>query len=349
MFLVGQQSTAFCSLPAGGSMLVMTRRPGRSACAALVLTLSLAAYAPTPARACGGRPPAATSALPSSAAVEVSPMSSIFLISGTASIPAGLTLQAAGQPVTMPAIAALGSGVMGAASATFWQISSYLQPSTAYVLSYSSNGVATDLTHFTTAASYDKNSGQAPVLENLRLWRVHYLVDQVAAGGCVFGEYEGYIDLDYQDGSLPGTPAEEVISVLRLAPKTGGSSQTFVFAGTTHFEGAPQPWDPSTAALVDVPDGGLPSPIYALWKPVLEPDREYCATLTLYGRNDLAMPAVASNSVCAAVINASASPDSGAKTSSGCALGARNPSGFWTLTLPALAILSALRMRRRRR
>lgn len=123
------------------------------------------------------------------------------------------------------------------------------------------------------------------MLENLRLWRIHYPVDQIAAGGCVFGEYEGYIDLNYQDGSLPGTPAEEVISVLRLAPKTGGSSQTFVFAGTTHFEGAPQLWDPATAAFADVPDGGLPSPVCALWKPVLEPDREYCATLTLYGRN----------------------------------------------------------------
>ena len=190
------------------------------------------------------------------------------------------------------------------------------------------------------------------MLENLRLWRIHYPVDQIAAGGCVFGEYEGYIDLNYQDGSLPGTPAEEVISVLRLAPKTGGSSQTFVFAGTTHFEGAPQLWDPATAAFADVPDGGLPSPVYALWKPVLEPDREYCATLTLYGRNDLAMASVTSNSVCAAVINATATPDNGSvgKPSSGCALGSGHPSGFWALTLPTLAIiLSALRVRRRRR
>ena len=41
----------------------------------------------------------------------------------------------------------------------------------------------------------------------------------------------------------------------------------------------------------------------ALWNPVLEPEREYCATLTLYGRNDLAMPAVVSNSLCAPVVN----------------------------------------------
>jgi hypothetical protein len=280
-------------------------------------------------------------------------MSSIFLVSGTGLIPAGLTLQAAGQPVTMPGIARLGSGVMGSAGATFWQISGYLQPSTAYVLAYSNNGVATELTHFTTAASYDKNPGQPPVLENLRLWRVHYPVDQVAAGGCVFGEYEGYIDLNYQDGSLPGTPAEEVVSVLTLEPKTGGSSQTFAFAGTPHFEGAPQLWDPATATFVNVSDGGLPSPVYALWKPALEPDREYCAFLTIYGRNDqaIAMADVTSNVVCTSVINASTSLDNGGKgsSSSGCSLGARNPSRSWALILPALVTLSALRRRHRSR
>jgi MYXO-CTERM domain-containing protein len=86
-------------------------------------------------------------------------------------------------------------------------------------------------------------------------------------------------------------------------------------------------------------------------QPVLEPDREYCATVALYERNDLATASVTSNSVCAAIINASASPDNRSigKTSSGCALGAGNPSGFWALTLPALALLSALRIRRRRR
>ena len=319
------------------------------ACGALVLALAIATSNPAPAHACSGRPPAATSALPVSGAIDVSPMSSIFLVSGTDSIPAGLNLQATGQPVTLPAITPLGSGIMGAAGATFWRISSYLLPSTAYVLAYSNNGVATELTRFTTAASYDKNPGQAPVLENLRLWRVHYPVDQVAAGGCVFGEYEGYIDLTYQDGSLPGTPPEEVVSVLTLAPKTGGSRQDFVFAATTHFEGAPQSWDPATRAFVAVPDGGLPSPVYALWKPALEPDREYCATLTIYGRNDLAMAGVTGNSVCAAVINASAGADNGSSgnASSGCTLGSRNPSAAWALTLPALAMLSALRRRRR--
>ena len=328
-------------------MVHMKPKPIDLACLALALTFALAAT--KPARACSGRPPAATSALPTSGAVDVSPMSSIILVSGQGSIPAGLTLQAAGQPVTMPAIARLGSGVVEWAGATFWQISSYLQPSTAYILAYSDNGIATELTHFTTAASYDKNPGQPPVLENLRLWRVHYPTDQAWGGSCVSGEYEGYIDLNYQDGSLPGTLAEEVVSVLRLAPKTGGSSQTFVFAGPSHFEGAPQMWDPATAAFVDVRDGGLPSPVYALWKPSLEPDREYCATLTISGRNDLAMEVVTSNTVCAAVTNATASPDSTGNASSGCALGAGNRSGFWTLILPALAFLTTLRSRRHRR
>jgi MYXO-CTERM domain-containing protein len=276
-------------------------------------------------------------------------MSSIFLVSGSASTPAGLTLQADGQAVTMPGIALLGSGVSGG-SATFWRISSYLQASTTYVLSNTTGGATSELTRFTTTPSYDKNPGQAPVLDNLRLWRVRYPVSQIAAGGCVFAEYEGYIDLNYQDGSLPGTPAEEVITVLTLAPKTGGDSQTFVFAGLSHFEGAPL-YDSATGAVVDVPDGGVPSPVYALWKPALEPDREYCATLTLYGRNDQAMGNVVSNSVCAAVMNVSAGPDTGGNgsTSSGCTLGGRNSSGSWAFALAALAIVVGVRRRRARR
>ena len=276
-------------------------------------------------------------------------MSSIFLVSGYGAIPAGLTLEAAGQAVTMPDIALLGSGVSGG-SATFWRISSYLQASTTYVLSTTNGGATSELTRFTTAASYDKNPGQAPVLDNLRLWRVRYPVSQIAAGGCVFAEYEGYIDLNYQDGSLPGTPAEEVITVLTLEPKTGGDRQTFVFAGLSHFEGAPL-YDSATGAVIDVPDGGLPSPVYALWKPTLEPDREYCATLTLHGRNDQAMGNVMSNSVCTTVMNISAGGGGGSdnSTSSGCTVGGRNSSGPWALALAAVAIVVGLRRRRTRR
>ena len=37
----------------------------------------------------------------------------------------------------------------------------------------------------------------------MRLWRVRYPVAQIGAGGCVFDQYQGYIDIDYQDGRCP--------------------------------------------------------------------------------------------------------------------------------------------------
>ena len=86
----------------------MTLRRICLACAALVLTLSIATYAPTLARACSARPPAATLAPPSSGAVEVSPVSSNFLISGTASIrDAGHGARTGGLAARTPASAKL--------------------------------------------------------------------------------------------------------------------------------------------------------------------------------------------------------------------------------------------------
>lgn len=273
--------------------------------------LSLIAISPAllshPAQACGGRASATLSALPASGATDVSPMTSIILVTGSSAIPTTPTLQAGGQVVTGLTVEALGSGLLGEKGASFWRLHAGLSPSTSYTLQGLENGVQREATGFTTAAAYDKTPGQAPVLDRLRLWRVHYPVEQVGAGGCVFSEYEGYIDLDYQDGSVPNTPSAEIVSVLSLQPKTGGTGQSFVFAGRAHFDGA-QIENALGSALIDIPDGAFPSPVYALWKPSLEPDREYCATLTLFGRNDLAMPAVISNSVCAQVTNMDARP-----------------------------------------
>jgi MYXO-CTERM domain-containing protein len=42
---------------------------------------------------------------------------------------------------------------------------------------------------------------------------------------------------------------------------------------------------------------------------MLEPDREYCVSMTLYGRNDQAVPQVTSNNVCATVTNLDARPN----------------------------------------
>ena len=270
------------------------------------LAITALVSASPPVNACSGRPAATPTAFPASGAANVSPYTSIIVAAGANDL-AGLTLEAGGQIVPLPSILTLGSGVLGSTGATFYRLAVGLSPSTSYVLSMLDNGATRELTRFTTAASYDKAPGQAPVLERLRLWRVRYPVEAIAAGGCVFDEYEGYIDVDYQDGSVPNTPASEIVTVLSLQPKTGSSIQRFVFAGLSHFDGA-QIENPLGSALVDVPDGGFPSPAYALWKPTLEPDREYCVTMTLYGRNDNAMPAVISNSVCAPVTNLDARP-----------------------------------------
>ena len=237
-------------------------------------------------------------------------MTSIILITGSSSIPAAPTLEGGGQALPSPTIEALGSGLLGEKGASFWRLRATLSPSTSYLVRGLDNGTSRELTSFTTAAGYDKTPGQAPVLQRLRLWRVRYPMEQVGAGGCVFSEYEGYIDLDYQDGSVPGTPSAEIVTVVSLQPKTGGADQSFVFAGRSHFDGA-QIESPLGSSLMDIPDGAFPSPVYALWKPTLEPDREYCATLTLYGRNDQAMPTVISNSVCAQVTNMDARPGNG--------------------------------------
>ena len=270
-------------------------------------SLVLVASWSRPAQACSGRASATPTAFPASGAADVSPYTSIIIAAG-ASLPSGLTLDAGGGSVTLPSLLTLGSGLLGSSNAIFYRLPLYLATSTSYTLSALDSGTSRELTHFTTAAGYDKAPGQAPVIDRLRLWRVHYPVEQVAAGGCVFDEYEGYIDVDYQDGSVPNTPANEIVTVLWLQPKTGSSSQKFVFAGLPHFNGA-QIQNAMGSALVEVPDGGFPSPVHALWKPTLEPDREYCVYMTLYGRNDQAMPQVMSNNVCATVINLDARPN----------------------------------------
>jgi hypothetical protein len=294
------------------------------------------------AHACGGRSAAAPTAFPASGASEVSPYTSIIVAAGP-SLPAGLSLEVGGQSVPLASILTLGSGLLGGGGeATFYRIPLYLSVSSSYTLSTTAdNGARRELTHFTTAAGYDKTPGQAPVIDRLRLWRVHYPATAVGAGGCVFDEYEGYIDVDYQDGSVPNTPAGEVVTVLSLQPKTGSSVQRFVFAGLSHFDGA-QIEDAPGTKLVDVPEGGLPSPIYALWKPTLEPDREYCVSMTLYGRNDQAMPAVTSNSACTTVTNLDAragSYDAGIPTSDAATLDAGYPSvdgaGSYDTGIPA--------------
>ena len=246
--------------------------------------------APGVASACGGLGPAPLTALPATGASEVSPQTSVMVIGGIGA-PSGLTLEANGQPVPVPALDTLSRGFLSGGLGTVWRFHETLAPSTTYVLRAQEATGTRELTRFTTAASYDKAPGTPPLLERLRLWRVRYDVQEIAAGGCVFDEYEGYIDLDYQPGAVPGTPMDQVVHVVSLRPKNGSSSETWASLGPAKFE--------------DVPAQGRPSPT-ATWKPLLAPDREYCATVTLYGRNDRAMPEVRSETLCAPVMNVDA-------------------------------------------
>jgi hypothetical protein len=253
------------------------------------------------ASACSPYPPAKNTAFPSSGATEVSPMTTIKLILGNQTTPNSLSLSTAKGAVPLPVPEAMGSGFHKSSYATFWRYQAGLQPSTEYVLTDSSSGTPVELTRFTTAAKYDKAEGPAATLESLRLWRVRYPLNQIAAGGCVFAEYEGYIELKFPPVALPGTPNDEVVQVVQLRPKTGGLTQSQVYSGNT------------TRLGTVLGEDGFPSPPGVLWKPELAPDREYCATITFYGRNDVAALPLQSTTICAPVISIDRSDGSNAQ------------------------------------
>jgi hypothetical protein len=135
---------------------------------------------------------------------------------------------------------------------------------------------------------------------------------------------------------VPGTPAEEVVGVIQLSSSKDLDGSSFVFSGG-HFEG-PQQWDAATQSLVDVPEDGVPDAAFARWLPTLDPDAQYCATMTIYGRNDQAMPAPNSNQVCARVRNVEATGGN-----SGCSFQGRPARSGWALVL--LGLLLACRRR----
>jgi hypothetical protein len=294
---------------------------------------------PRVARGCSRGPLPPTRAFPASGAVEVSPQSSIF-VSSTTPIPAGLALEANGQAVAIAGLDPLGPGPRGE---SWLRVRADLSPTTTYIVRGQDNGIPRELTRFTTSAGYDKQPGTPPELGRLRLWRIRYAASEVGGGSCVASELEGYIDLEYEPGAVPGTPAAELVNVLVLSAKSGGEAQSLVFTGSERIhlvEGEPTP-DPM---IVEVPTGGRPYPPSAQWKPILSPDREYCATLTLYGRNDLAAPAIRSNTVCAPVISlASGSSAAG----SGCSVGRRGGGGL-LFVVAATVVLVALRRWRSR-
>jgi hypothetical protein len=273
----------------------------------VLLPLSFAlASMPRPLSACSGGAGATLSALPKTGATAVSRYTSIIVAGGSTEIPVGLSLEANGQSVTLPALEFVGDGMAATGFGRYFRLRGALEPSTEYVLRGQDGGQLRELTRFTTAAGYDKAPGAPPNLERLRLWRVHYPPEQVRGGSCVFDEIEGYVAIDYTDGALPGTPADEIVHVLSLRAQNGTELQSFVFSGVGKFEGAPGVDRPDGGA--DLSSGSLANLPYAPWKPTLAPDRVYCATLSLYGRNDQAMVPVASNTICAPVMNVDTRP-----------------------------------------
>jgi hypothetical protein len=323
--------------------------------------------------ACGGPLPTPVVAFPRSGATGVSPRSSIF-ISTPNLPPAGLVVEANGQAVPLPDLLPVGTGPQG----TWWQLRGGLRgglrPDTTYVVRVEDGGVSKQLTTFVTSPQSSETAGTAPEISRLRLWRVHYGAPGTNGGDCVSSEFEGYIDVDYTPGALPDTPPDELLNVLTLSPKDGGPSQTLVFTGSERIHLA-RHFDMNGGGLQDVPDGKLPSPIHAGWKPELAPDRAYCATLTIYGRNDLAIPLTTSLPACAPVMNAEAGsdeaaprlpPDGGAPDAgdlvcdgghgdaspadggpTACSMGRGRPASWWVLLVGVVAV--AMRGRRRRR
>ena len=329
-----------------------------------VLLGSLAtAWAPA-AFACSGGAAATAVAFPSSGAVGVSPQSSIFVVSAD---PTGLVLRANGAVVSpSPRITNLGLGLTPSGLGTFYRLAGPLQPSADYALQApGADGTALDLTRFSTAATYDKTPGVAAAIGSLRLWRVHYAPARVSAGGCVFSEYEGYFALDFTPASVPGTPDAEVVSVLTLSSEELGTTQTFPFQGISALPGGYVP--NLTGDGATLPEGGALSASAALWKPNLEPGRTFCATITSYGRNDLAAPLLQSPPVCATVVGIETTSGAGgapvisgaggssypigndvATSPGGCSLASRRPArgGSLLAVAAAVALLSRRRARR---
>jgi hypothetical protein len=270
----------------------------------LLPVLLLGALAARQAGAAPAAPPVLR-ALPGPGAALVSPQSSIYI--GGAAVPDPLMVEVDGKPAPSGAATHLGPSLSG----SWWRLPGPLPAGATVVVRGTERGATRELTRFTTAAAADHTAAAPSTATRLRVWRVQYPRDQVGRDG-ITREFEGYVDVVYQPGLVPGTPDGEVLTVFQLAPKSGGGpTQTYVVAGRQRVPLAIAGYVASSNP--EVPDGLLPSSRYSLWHPSIEPDLEYCITITLHGRNDLAVPPPTSASICTAVINATAPgyPDAG--------------------------------------
>ena len=141
---------------------------------------------------------------------------------------------------------------------------------------------------------------------------MRFPTSEVGSGSCVFSEAEGYFAVDYTPAVVPGTPNEEIVSVLRFAPADHGATIQFVFAGLSQL---PNGFIPGPGGSIALPDGNSLSPT-AEWKPDFRPGVEYCASISSFGRNNLAAPALVSEPVCATVAELDTRPGQG-----GCTIG----------------------------
>jgi len=281
-------------------------------------------------------------ALPRTGTTGVSTATSMVLV--VAGDPSGLSLTANGENVPLSFPTALGRSGGGG---TAWQVRAatsggMLIGGAEHVLSQTlANGATMELTRFTTAAGYDKAEGTAPVLRGMRLWRVRYPVADIASGNCVFAEYHGFITVDYDPATIPNTDPSSVVYGFELAPENGGSAQRLVQAGDL-FTGL-------------APEGAYPLPV-GQWQPELDPTQRYCLSISAFGDGDLARLPLASERVCADVVQLSAAgapppPQIGggsANSGGGCAVAAGAPVHSPPIAA-LLAIAAAIGLRRRRR
>jgi hypothetical protein len=319
----------------------------------IAVTCLVQLFRQLPAQACSAPLPEPTTAWPSTGAVDVPPESSILVRAPRDGV-TGMSLEANGQPVPLAGTDELGAGRAN----KYYRVRAALAPNTIYTLRAPFGGGTTELTRFTTGAAGSKVGVSAPKLNALRFWHVHH-TNHASSAACVFTADEGYLDLQYQPGALDGTPPAEVVNLLTLTPKGGGAAQTFVFTGLEPKRFSIT-WGSIGKGVVDPSLEAFPSSIFAEWKPQLDPNREYCATLTLVGRNAMATPLATSDPICAPVTRLAtdgqkAVPlplDPGAgdgqnavplPSDGGCSLGVGRPGAP-----AALLVLVALVLRRRR-
>lgn len=188
---------------------------------------------------------------------------------------------------------------------------------------------------FTTAAGYAKKPGVAPVARGVTFTRVRYPLSELGSGNCVFSEYLGFASFDWTLGSFLDTPADSTVHVLTVAAKTGGTSESLVWFGTTPFAGSKA-------------EGDHPAP-GGFWHPYLDPTRAYCFSVAAYPYGGAVLP-TRSEQVCADVAQVSA-PGAAADTcasgasSGGCGIGRAGGGGV--VAMGAFTIAIARRRRQR--